>query len=86
MILRVASAALLTDRFKEFDCLPHDLLIAKLHPYGIKKESLNLLLSFLKNRKQTVHLNNIYSEWIGILFGVPQGSILGPLLFKGTAK
>ena len=63
-----------------FDCLPHDLLIAKLHAHGIKEGSLNLLFSYFKNRKQRVRLNNTYSEWIDILFGVPQGSILDPLL------
>ena len=73
-----ASAALLTDLSKSFDCLPHDLSIAKLHVYGIKEGSLNLLFSYLKNRKQRVRLNNFYSEWIDILFG----SILGSLLFN----
>ena len=77
-----ASAALLTDLCKAFDCLPHDLLIAKLHAYGIKKGSLNLLFSYLKNRNQRVRLNNTYIEWIDILFGVPQGSILSRLLFN----
>ena len=75
-----ASAALMTDLSNVFDCLPHDLLIAKLHAYGIKKGSLNLLFSYFKIRKQRVRLNNTYSEWIDILFGVPQGSILGPFL------
>ena len=80
--MTVASGALLTDLFKAFDCLPHDLLIVKLHVCGIKKGSLNFLFSYFKNRKQRVRLNNTYSEWIHILFGVPQGSILGPLLFN----
>ena len=50
--------------------------MAKLRAYGIKEGSLNLLFSYFKNRKQRVRLNNTYSEWIDILFGVPQGSIL----------
>ena len=75
------SASHLTDLSKGFDCLQYVLLIVKLHAYGIKKGSLNLLLSYLKNRKR-VCLNNTFSEWIDILFSVPQGSLLGPLLFN----
>ena len=69
--------ALLTDLSKTFDCL-HDLLIAKLHAYGLDTKSLKLMLSYLTNRKQRVKINDTYSYWSKILFGVPQGSILGP--------
>ena len=67
---------------KASDSLPYDLLIAKLHADGIKKESLNSLFSYIKDRKQRVRLNNTDSERIEILFGVPQGPILCPLLFN----
>ena len=71
-----------TDLSKAFDCLPHDLLIAKLHAYGLDMASLKLLHSYLRKRRQRVKINNTYSSWSEILFGVPQGSILGPLLFN----
>ena len=74
--------ALLTDLSKAFDCLPHELLIAKLDAYGFDKSSLKLMHSYLSNRKQRVKINDTYSSWSEILFGVPQGSILGPLLFN----
>ena len=77
-----AYGALLTDLSKAFDCLPHDLLIAKLHVYGLDTKSLKLMLSYLTNRKQRVKINDTYCSWSKILFGVPQGSILGPLLFN----
>ena len=77
-----AFGALLTDLSKAFDCLPHELLIAKLHAYGVDVPSLKLLHSYLTKRKQRVKLNGTYSLWSEILFGVPQGSILGPLLFN----
>ena len=74
--------ALLTDLSKAFDCLLHDLLIAKLHAYGLDMKSLKFIYSYLNNRKQRVKINNQYSSFEEILFGVPQGSILGPLLFN----
>ena len=70
------------DLSKAFDCLPHTLLIAKLHAYGINKQSLNLLRNYLQNRMQRVKLGNVFSEWTEISLGVPQRSILGPLLFN----
>ena len=74
--------ALLTDLSKAFDCLPHDLLLAKLNAYGFSLPALRLVQSYLSNRKQRTKINSEFSRWEEILFGVPQGSILGPLLFN----
>ena len=74
--------ALLTDLSKFFDCLPHDLLLAKLNVYGFSLSALILIQSYLLNRKQITKINSEFSSWEEILFGVPQGSILGPLLFN----
>ena len=76
------AGALLTDLSKAFDCLNHKLLIAKLEAYGFDQSSLNYIFSYLSNRKQRTKVNNPFSDWCTILFGVPQGSILGPLLFN----
>ena len=70
------------DLSKAFDCIPHELLIAKLHAYGFEKASLKLIYSYLKNRHQRVKINSTYSSWKEIINGVPQGSVLGPLLFN----
>ena len=74
-----AFGALLTDLLKAFDCLSHDLLIAKLHAYGIGIDSLNILPDYLNNRKQRKKVDSFYGSWEAILSGAPQGSILGPL-------
>ena len=74
--------ALLTNLSKAFDCLNHDLMIAKLNAYGFSLPTLRLIHDYLLNRNQRTRINNSYSTWIEIVFGVPQGSILGPLLFN----
>ena len=76
------SEALLTDLSKAFDCILHHLLIAKLTAYGFDYNSLQLLRSYLSNRKQRTKITDAYSKYCEILFGVPQGSILGSLLFN----
>ena len=77
-----AFRALLTDLSKAFDCLSHDLLIAKLHAYGLDLATLKILQDYLTNRKQRTKVDSFYSAWEKILSRVPQGSILGPLLSK----
>ena len=74
--------ALFMDLSKAFDCLPHGLLIAKLHAYGFSESSCELLASYLTDRNQRVKIGNTRSDWLPLSKGVPQGSILGPLLFN----
>ena len=73
---------ILIDLSKAFDSLPHDLLIAKLHAYGFSHNALKLLLSYLSGRMQCVKNNNTVSLFKLILSVVPQGSIVGPILFN----
>ena len=72
--------ALLTDLSKVFDCIPHDLFIAKLEAYGSQIDALSLVYNYLSNRKQRVKINETFSCWKDIV--VPQGSILDPLSFN----
>ena len=74
--------AMFMDLSKAFDTLNHDLLIAKLGAYRFETDNLRYMKNYLKNRKQRVIINKPFSEWERITTGVPQDSILGPLLFN----
>ena len=72
---------ILMDLSKAFDCISHNLMIAKLAAYGLDDTALQLIFSYLKNRKQCARINNTYNNFENIITDVPQGSIVGPLLF-----
>ena len=69
------------DLSKAFDTIDHDILLYKLHYYGFRNKSFSLIKSYLENRQQYVQIENVKSVPLPIRTGVPQGSILGPLLF-----
>ena len=73
---------ILIDLSKTFDCLPHDLLSTKLEAYGLERNALKLIMSYLSGRKQCVKNGGYLSQLKLILSGVPQGLILGPILFN----
>ena len=69
------------DFSKAFDTVKHSILLDKLEHYGIRGNTLNLFKSYLTNRKQCVFNGDIASELLNVVDGVPQGSVLGPMLF-----
>ena len=76
------AGGVLMDLSKAFDTLDHGLLLAKLHAYGMNKKSLELVQNYLSDRWQRTKINTSFSSWSQLSLGVPQGSVLGPLLFN----
>ena len=76
------AGTVLMDLSKAFDTINHELLIAKLKAYGFGNSAVRLILDYLTNRWQRVKINTETSTWEALLRGVPQGSILGPLIFN----
>ena len=74
--------ACLMDFSKAFNTLNHELLIAELTVYGFNNESLKLIRSYLTNRQQRTKINKSFSRWTELLQGIPQGSVLGLLVFN----
>ena len=82
----IDTGAFVSDLFmnlsKAFDTINHDLMLAKLKAYGFSNNALDLMHSYIKNRKQNVQINNKFSLGRNVIAGVPQGSIDGQLLFS----
>ena len=82
MHAREISIVALVDFSKAFDTIAHDIVIKKLHKQGFSKRFLQWLMSYLYQRKQFVQIDEKRSSIMPTMFGVPQGSILGPVIFN----
>ena len=76
------TGAVLTDLSKAFDCIDHNLLIAKLNAYGFEKRLLEFIHSYLTKRKQRTKVYSSFSSWEMLISSVPQGLVLGPFFFN----
>ena len=76
------AGAILMDSSKEFDPTNHELLIGKLYAYGFSKEALKLINSYVSDRWQRTKIDKSFSSWSALLKRVPQGSVLGQILFN----
>ena len=74
--------AVITDLSKASDCIPHDLLIAKLEAYGLGEKVLSHIFAYLTSRSHYVRINDKKRDIQKIISGPPQGSITGPILFN----
>ena len=70
------------DLNKAFDTINHQLLLVELHAYGFSQQALAITCSHLSNRKQRIKINNVFSSCKDLILSVPQGSVIGPLLFN----
>ena len=67
---------------KAFDCISHDLLIVKLSAYGFNRNAPKLIYDYFSDRSQKTKVGSSFSAYLDIIYGIPQGSMLGPLLFN----